>query len=203
MPFVRPSPQRVATTSVVEASGGKAYHPLQATQALNPFPGSVQGSPPNVTRLIGIDFQTTTFTLTAGAGVTTFVTWPAIGFAGILAANQRVYTSGIAPTLDQTVPTGLSPLVAGQTTQVCLLCSLQNYDSMGTGILIGVPSLVTQASTASPTRTTFTGPWFAAGNTYTAFSCVPSASILTPTAVTNLKVSIGISAQLYAIFLQS
>ena len=203
MPFIRPNPQRVPTTSVIENSNGKAYHPVQATNGLSPSAGSIQQSPPNVTRLIGIDFQTTTFSLTAGAGATTFVTWPSMGFPGILAADQRFYNSGVAPPLTTAVPTGLNALVTGQTTQLCLLCTLQSYSSQTTNIFLSAVSIATQGSTASPARTLLQGPWLSSGTTYTAFSCTASAGIITPTAVSGLQVSLGISAQLYAVYIQN
>jgi hypothetical protein len=194
--------QRVATSNLIEVSNGVPYQPLHVPQALAPSTGSVLYSPPNVSRIVGIDFQTTTYMLTAGAGAYTNVTWPAVGFGGALSSQRRYYNTGIAPPLTSTIAQGPMPLVAGQSTQLCLMCNVQIYSST-TALMLGTVNLATLANSTDTPKSALTGPWFSTGLTYTGFSCVASTMVYTPTSVSALPVSLGITATLYVVFTQN
>jgi hypothetical protein len=194
--------QRVPTANLVEVANGEVFQPLHVPQALAPSTGSILFAPPNVTRIVGVDFQLTTFLLTAGAGVYTSVTWPAVGFAGIMSSQQRFYNSGIAPPLTSTIGRSTNTIALGQSTQLLLDCSVQSYSST-TAIMLGQCNIVTKASSVGSPLSQLLGPWFGTGLKYTGFSAVASTMIYTPTAVAALPVSLGISARLYAIYVQS
>ena len=194
--------QKVPTSNLVEVVNGKIFQPLHVPASLAPSTGAILFAPPNVTRIVGIDFQLTTFLLTAGAGAFTSVTWPAVGFGGILSSQQRFYNNGIAPPLTSTVVKDPTRLAAGQSTQLCLMADVQSYSST-TAIMLGQCNLMTLATSTGTPRSALTGPWFSTGLTYTGFSCVANSMIYTPTSVSALPVSLGISAKLYAIFVQS
>jgi hypothetical protein len=200
--------QRVPTSNLVEVVNGKVFQPLHISAALSPSTGSILYSPPNVTRIVGIDFQLTTVLLTAAAGAFTSVLWPSVGFGGILSSQQRVFNSGQAPPLTSNVANGPLPIAAGQSTQLCLMCDVQSYSTVSTAgaivpVMIGQCNIVTQAASTATPQSALLGPWFSTGINYTAFSATASSMIYTPTAVTNLQVSIGISAKLYAVFIQT
>jgi hypothetical protein len=198
--------QSVATTSLVEFAAGKPTRPQMSTQSLIPSPGQVTSAPPNVTRLIGVDYQLTsvTFNLTAGTLIAPVV-WPSVGFPGLLAASQRFYSSiqnggtgtSVIPLTANLNTT--AALVTGQSTQLLLLCSVQQL-GIGTGGVMSSFNFTTHASSMD-FNIPVAGPWFPSGVRYTSFSCTPTAEYLCNLTANNIAFTIGVAAQLYSVYM--
>jgi hypothetical protein len=195
--------QSVPTSVLQEAVKGAGFFPNNATSALRPSLGSVQTSPPDATRLVGVDHQLSSIVFSAAAGSFTQVSWPGIGFPGLLSSTTRFYNSGPAPSLTSAsiVPNNPPSLIAGQSTQLGLFCALQSYTSTTT-VMLGAVSFQVFASSTQVPRSSLIGPWFTSGIKYTGFSCIPTAFIYSPSAVSSINISIGVSAELFAVFIQ-
>jgi len=108
-------------------------------------------------------------------------------------------TNGILPITQNNVTT--APLVAGQSTQLLLICTAQMMP-LGIGGVISPPNFVVKATTTSSVTPQVTGPWFPTGVTYTSFSCVANVEYLPVLTASNVLANIGIAAQLYSIYVQ-
>jgi hypothetical protein len=195
----------IATNINIESIGGVQVRPNSiTTQATTPSPGQTTSAPPNVTRLIGADYQITTVTINIVAGQTTLFSWPTVSFSGLLSSAQR-YKTGVNATngiLPITIGTANNtPLVAGQSTQLLLICTAQMVP-LGSAGVISPPNFVVKATTTSPVTPQITGPWFPTGVTYTSFSCTASAEFLAAVTASNVPGSLGIAAQLYSVYVQ-
>ncbi len=195
----------VQTTTILESVSGKELRPLVSTVAANPSPGNLAARPPDVTRLIGVDYQTSSFTWpSTQLGIQYYqITMPTVSFNGLTTANQRYFNS--APIPGQTVSLGTilniqsNPLTTGQSTQLLLLCNVQIINPFTT-LVVSQTSLLTSAFSAA--NGVIQGPWFGAGASYTNFSCTPQALVYNTlgAAANQLVLNMGISAQLYMIF---
>lgn len=190
--------QRVQTNNLIEATHGHITRPTLTTNSLRPSPGSLVKAPPDVTRLIAVDYQTTTGTFSMNANTWQFITFPAVGFTGLMSSVQRFLSGSNPPTTN--VANNSAPLVTGQNTQLLLLCHVQEYSPVNTLVLPNI-ILRTQAI-ENQTNKSLVGPWFPSGTTYLAFSCLPLAFAMAPGAVVGANFTIGISAELYMVFVQ-
>lgn len=194
----------VATNINLESVGGVQVRPNSiTTAATNPSPGQTTSAPPNVTRLVGVDYQITTVTINLVAGQVLYFTWPTVSFPGLLSSAQRYKTgvnatNGILPITQNNATT--APLVAGQSTQLLLICTAQMIP-IGSGV-ISPPNFVVKATTTSPVTPQITGPWFPTGVTYTSFSCTANIEFYSTVTVSNVPAALGIAAQLYSVYVQ-
>lgn len=197
--------QRVATNALIETSGGVANRPQFSTQRLAPSTGSVAVAVPVSSQLVAVDYQTTTYTAPGLAnGAWASATWPSVGFTGLLSANQRYYSSSPQTTGSgtSTVANNTVPLVVGQSTQLCLLCSVASVITSAAGVYVSQVNIKT-LGTENQINQVLTGPWFASGTSYLAFSCTPSAGVYNNSGgAFSGTVTLGITAQLFAIFVQ-
>lgn len=194
----------IATSINLESIGGIQTRPNSiTTQATAPSPGQTTSAPPNVTRLIGVDYQITTVNVNIVANQLLSFTWPTVSFSGLLSSAQR-YKTGVNATngiLPITIGTANNtPLVAGQSTQLLLICTAQMIP-LGAGV-ISPPNFVAKATTTSPVTPQIIGPWFPTGVTYTSFSCTASAEFLATVTASNVPAALGIAAQLYSVYVQ-
>jgi hypothetical protein len=195
----------IATNINLESIGGVQVRPNSiTTAATNPSPGQTTSAPPNVTRLIGVDYQISSSTVNIVSGQLLLWSWPTVSFSGLLSSAQR-YKTGVNATngiLPITIGTANNtPLVAGQSTQLLLICTAQMMP-LGIGGVISPPNFVVKATTTSSVTPQITGPWFPTGVTYTSFSCVANVEYLPVLTASNVLVNIGIAAQLYSVYVQ-
>lgn len=198
------SNQRVATTSLIEVTAGNPSRPVFSTQRLSPSTGSISAAVPINAQLISVDYQTTTIASAGTAnGAYANLTWPPVGFTGLLNAAQQYYSSfpqntGSSPS---TVASNTTPLVVGQSTSLALFCSVASVIVVA-GVLVGTVNIKTLA-TENQINQTLIGPWFSSGTSYLAFSCIPNATIYNNSgAALTTPLTLGITAQLFAIFVQ-
>ena len=202
--------QQVQTNNLLENVSGKTTRPQMATNSLSPSAGSVIQSPPKVTQLVGVDFQLSTSIQAAYvAGNYYLITFPPVGFSGILSAAQKVlggYSVTTTTGSQQNTPittnfaNNISPLVCGQTTQLLLCCQVQTFNPQG-DFTFSNWNLATQAI-ENQMSVALIGPWFPSGTTYLGFSCLPTAIALCTISQAAWSFTVGITAQLYAIFNQ-
>lgn len=195
----------IATSVNLEAIGGIEVRPPSiSTQALSPSPGSVQQAPPNVTRLIGVDYQLANISVNLTANTLQAFSWPTISFTGLMSSAQRYNTGTSAnnalPSISLS-PTTSKGMVAGQSTQFLLICNVQNLP-IGSGGVMSSFNIATTAKTTSNTTPTINGPWFPTGVTYTAFSCTVTANFYSLVTASFVPATIGVTAQLYSIYVQ-
>ena len=194
----------IATNINLESIGGVQARPNSiTTAATNPSPGQTTSAPPNVTRLIGVDYQISSTIINIVSGQLLLWSWPTVSFSGLLSSAQR-YKTGVNATngiLPITIGTANNtPLVAGQSTQLLLICTAQMIP-LGAGV-ISPPNFVAKATTTSPVTPQIIGPWFPTGVTYTSFSCTASAEFLATVTASNVPAALGIAAQLYSVYVQ-
>ena len=195
--------QRVATNSLIESIQGQSVRPVITTSALNPSPGSLINAPPDVTRLVGVDYQTVTVTVNFVSGTIVTVNWQAVGFPGLLSTAQRYYAPNAqtnTASFGVNTVQSINNLYAGQSTQLLLLCTTQQITNKSTG-LISTINYVTRAF-QNGINTTVLGPWFPTGLKYAAFSAIPTAEVYCTASTSNVALTLGVSAQLYAVFVQ-
>ena len=192
--------QQVQTNLLIESAQGSISRPTMSTQSLSPSAGSLVKSPPQTSRLFSVDYQTTTFSLTLANGVWQNVTWPTVGFTGLLSNAQRFVSGASVGATVGTTASGTQSLITSQSTQLLLECNLQVILA-STGVAVSSVNLKTLAF-ENQLNTALTGPWFPTGTTYLAFSVTPNASIFNNTGgnLTASLVTLGISAQLFVVF---
>ena len=204
--------QRVATNSLIESIQGQSIRPVLSTTALNPSVGSIVNAPPNVSRLVGVDYQMSTKTFDVVPNTLYTLTFPTIGFPGLLSSTQRFFNTSlnssgislaapnIAKVINSSQPTTNHALNVGQSTQLLLVCSV-NQIPIGT---LGITSAFNLTTDATSTNLTvpISGPWFPSGVSYTGFSVTPSCNFYSLGTYTGLIFTVGVSAQLYAVFVQ-
>jgi|GEM_PF-6941145 len=200
----------VATNALVENTQGVSFRPIISTNRLSPSAGSVITNPPSASTLIGVDYQTTTTNFTVVAGNLYVISYPAISFHGLLSSNFRytsvanqssgsVPTASIATVINNATPYNPLPMTTGQTTQLLLICSLQQVP-IGSGGILGAMNFNTYVT--SPLAVPTYGPWFPAGIKYTSFNVQVSHEYYAASTFSNYPVTIGIAAQLYSVHIQ-
>ena len=195
--------QRVQTANLVETGqGGQATRRMTSTAATAPGTSSPVSTPGQVAHLIDVDYQTTTYLLTAANGTWTSVTWPSVGFTGF--CNNTLAWSTGAQTQGSTGATSANSgaLITSLSTQLVLCCSVQVVNA-ASNVILAQTNILTNAFD-NQINTAYVGPFFPPGTSYLAFSCTPSGYIYNNTGgnLTASPVTIGISAQLFFVLIQ-
>lgn len=192
--------QRVSTNSLVENLGGTAHRAEYSTNALAPSVGNLQNPIPNTTRLVGVDFQVVSATVSIANGTYPYVTWPSVGLTNLFSNQPRYYTAATSATAKTMQPTTASSLVVGQTTQLLLMCSVQTYTPATANLWFTQINFQTLGFETN-LNVGLTGPWFPGGTTYLAFSVTPQATVYNVTGgLYSGPLTLGISAQLFSVF---